>query len=134
MRRSEAETPSRLHEGICTPMQKALAMAPAFRPADLSVAVVPQVIVAQPGDGIRYVLVITPIVDQEAADALGVIPGSWVVAHAPGLGVHSGAFFVAPETHVAPTYVGEKLGVSAQAARVISQILLTLRESRPEEL
>ena len=114
---------------------KSLQLEPTFRPRDVlgdkPLDIFPQVVVAQPGDGTRYVLLVTPVVDEEAAKVLGIRPGSWVVSHAPGAGRYSGSMFIAPGSLVSDSYVAEKLDVSPHTAGVLAALLRSLLDAKP---
>lgn len=84
----------------------------------------PVVLVACPGNGTRYVLVITPIDDPQALRALGASEfGAVVVALWPGERTSASAV-ISRGGYLAPHYVAEKFGLSSpEDANAIATIL-----------
>lgn len=83
----------------------------------------PRVLVVCPGNGTRYLLVLTPIRTTDAARALGSRPGSTVVALWPGDPRRSASMVLGPEGHIAPSYIAEKLRVPFDDAAELAVIL-----------
>ena len=85
---------------------------------------VPRLIVASPGNGTRYVLMITPVTDEGACAELGCAPGSAVVALWPGARMSASAIFRGADGgYLAPQYVAEKLDVPMTDAVPLASIL-----------
>lgn len=90
-------------------------------PPDLA-AVLPRVVEACPGNGTRYLLVITPVSDAKAAKLLGAAPGCCVVTLWPGMR-QSRAMVCAPGGYLAASYVSEKLQVNLVDSEALATII-----------
>lgn len=90
----------------------------------------PKLIIVSPGNGTKYILVVTPLGTLGRFDGdeghlchvLGLQPGSWLVSLWPGTHGSRCAWF-APQGYLSPMYVSEKLNVGVADAEHLARII-----------
>ncbi len=83
---------------------------------------IPKVVEACPGNGTRYLLVLTPVPNSDAARLLGAEVRSVIVSLWPGTPQSTCAVF-RTHAYLAPSYVAEKLRVNDIDAAALATIL-----------
>lgn len=99
------------------------ALAFAASPITDLATVLPTVVVADPGNGTRYTILVTPITDPDALRDLGASDGSVVVSLWPHSRNSASAIFRRRAGYLAPQYVAEKLRVGDADAEALAAII-----------
>lgn len=84
---------------------------------------IPEVIESCPGNGTRYVLILTPVPNSDADRVLGSAHGAVLVSLWPGDRSSACAVFRRNAGYLAPSYVAEKLRVNVDDAEALAVIL-----------
>jgi len=84
---------------------------------------IPIVVTACPGNGMRYLLVVTPITNEDAARELGWGVPSVVVSLWPGMRHSASCVLRSDGGYIAPHYLSEKLGVNEPDSSALATIL-----------